>query len=56
MHSVATRVALRQILDRECSGLRDATEIQECTQRLTAEANLVYQTARERTRSLVCSR
>ena len=45
--------ALRQIFDRECSGLRDPTETQECTQRLTVEANLVYQTARERTRTSV---
>jgi VWFA-related protein len=43
--------ALRQVLDRECSGLRDATEIQDCTQRVTAEANVVYQAARDRTRS-----
>jgi VWFA-related protein len=43
--------ALRQVLDRECSSLRDATEIQDCTQRVTTEANLVYQAARDRTLS-----
>jgi VWFA-related protein len=44
-------IALRQVLDRECSGMREPTEIQDCTQRLTVEANVVYQTARDRTRN-----
>jgi VWFA-related protein len=44
-------IAMRQVLDRECAGIRDPAEIQDCTQRLTVEANLVYQTARERTRN-----
>ena len=48
---------MREILDRECSGLHNALEIQECTQQLTTEADTVYQAARERTRnSLVALR
>jgi VWFA-related protein len=49
--------AMQQIFDRECTGLRNALEIQECTQQLTTEAGTIYQAARERTRnSLVALR
>ena len=43
--------AMEEILDRECSGIRNAAEIQDCTERLTIEANMVFNAARERTRN-----
>ena len=49
------QIAMQQVLERECAGIREATEVQDCVQRATIEANTVYQAARERTRNSLAS-
>jgi VWFA-related protein len=48
---------LGELLDRECAGYREPQELALCTRQVQADANAVFQTARERTRnSLVALR
>jgi len=49
------QIAMQEVLDRECAGIREPNEVQDCTQRLTIEANAVYQAARDRTRNSLAS-